>query len=225
MVAFSSLATLFTTVVALSGVNALPRFAGFPEESLVKSEIARRSKGDDSFPALQRRDGAVPLRVDIDNMDADSLNLFILGLQAVQQQDISDPESFYQVAGIHGRPYQAWDNIGGGNPNMGMEFPRWLFQPDFILFGLLMILASDNKTNYGHDWLILGYCTHADILFCTWHRPYLQLYENILWQAIQNIAAAYPAGATGDKYRAIAPNWRWVFMQRKIYHRCVCADG
>ncbi|KEZ46437.1 Tyrosinase [Scedosporium apiospermum] len=37
-----------------------------------------------------------------------------------------------------------------------------------------------------------GYCTHSSILFLTWHRPYLALFEQALYAAAQGIAARYP---------------------------------
>src|SRR4051812_37366861 len=27
-----------------------------------------------------------------------------------------------------------------------------------------------------------GYCTHSDVLFPSWHRPYLALYEQMIWE-------------------------------------------
>lgn len=59
-----------------------------------------------------------------------------------------------------------------------------------------------------------GYCTHVSILFPTWHRPYLALYEQILYGTIQEIAQRYPTGAMRDRYSAAAvkfriPYWDW----------------
>lgn len=81
--------------------------------------------------------------------------------------------SWYQIAGIHGRPYQAFDGV----------------QP-----------TPGNQEN--------GYCTHVSILFPTWHRPYLALYEQVLYGMIQQIAQLWPAGAIRDKYVTAAANFR-----------------
>jgi tyrosinase len=35
--------------------------------------------------------------------------------------------------------------------------------------------AGGNKPVSGSDWS--GYCTHGSMLFPTWHRPYVALYE------------------------------------------------
>ena len=53
-----------------------------------------------------------------------------------------------------------------------------------------------------------GYCAHVSILFPTWHRPYLALYEQVLYRMIQQIALAWPAGAVQDQYVAAAKNFR-----------------
>lgn len=50
--------------------------------------------------------------------------------------------SFFQIGGIHGLPYIAWDGAGADDPAE----------------------AS-------------GYCTHGSVLFPTWHRPYVALFE------------------------------------------------
>lgn len=59
-----------------------------------------------------------------------------------------------------------------------------------------------------------GYCTHTSILFPTWHRPYLALYEQILFGLIRDIASWWPEGDDKDQYVAAAarfriPYWDW----------------
>ena len=51
--------------------------------------------------------------------------------------------------GIHGLPYERWPNQEWNN-----DIPKKPIQP---WFG--------------------GFCTHSSILFLTWHRPYLALFE------------------------------------------------
>lgn len=53
-----------------------------------------------------------------------------------------------------------------------------------------------------------GYCNHVSILFPTWHRPYLALFEQVLYGFIQQIAAQYPQGPTRDRFVAAAKNFR-----------------
>ncbi|KAK6361388.1 hypothetical protein TWF730_005121 [Orbilia blumenaviensis] len=63
--------------------------------------------------------------------DADLLNLFLCGLEAMQAMDQNDQESYFLIAGIHGAPYRAWNGVQGSNPNSGycphasILFPSW----------------------------------------------------------------------------------------------------
>ncbi|XXG94702.1 ammonium transporter Amt1 [Hypoxylon texense] len=58
-----------------------------------------------------------------------------------------------------------------------------------------------------------GYCTHVSILFPTWHRPYLALYEQVLYNIVQYIASLYPLELqdriqkAADSFRV--PYWDW----------------
>ncbi|KAF8243965.1 Di-copper centre-containing protein [Wilcoxina mikolae CBS 423.85] len=59
-----------------------------------------------------------------------------------------------------------------------------------------------------------GYCTHSSVLFLTWHRPYLALYEQVLYDDVQAVAQSFPAGAKRDQLLKIAstfriPYWDW----------------
>ncbi|KJX93717.1 tyrosinase precursor like protein [Zymoseptoria brevis] len=56
-----------------------------------------------------------------------------------------------------------------------------------------------------------SYCTHSSFLFPTWHRPYLALFEQTLYSAVQDIAAKF----SDEKYHAAAkqfrlPYWDWI---------------
>ncbi|KAK0670708.1 putative tyrosinase [Cercophora samala] len=58
-----------------------------------------------------------------------------------------------------------------------------------------------------------GYCTHSSILFPTWHRPYLALYEQVLTNVMRMIAEWWP---DAEKQRYVAavkrfriPYWDW----------------
>ncbi|KAK4239408.1 hypothetical protein C8A03DRAFT_42953 [Achaetomium macrosporum] len=53
-----------------------------------------------------------------------------------------------------------------------------------------------------------GYCTHSSILFLTWHRPYLALFEQSLYNAVQDVAKQFPQGALRDKYMQAAQTFR-----------------
>src|SRR5438094_206541 len=93
-------------------------------------------------------------------------DLLIQGYQALQERSYEDMRSFYQISGIHGLPYTAYDGVTGERPYMSSEFKlgRWG-----------------------------GYCHHRDILFPTWHRGYILLIENQLINEAKEIANKYPA--------------------------------
>ena len=61
----------------------------------------------------------------------------------------SDPQSFFQVGGIHGLPYTPWEGA-----------------------------TVDPPVNAENQWA--GYCFHSSVLFPTWHRPYIALFEVVL---------------------------------------------
>ncbi|KAI1383252.1 Di-copper centre-containing protein [Hypoxylon trugodes] len=58
-----------------------------------------------------------------------------------------------------------------------------------------------------------GYCTHVSIIFPPWHRPYLVLYEQVLYNIIQFIASLYPPDLQDRFQKAAAdfriPYWDW----------------
>nr|BAF74396.1 tyrosinase [Pholiota nameko] len=65
----------------------------------------------------------------------------------------------------------------------------------------------DPNTQWG------GYCTHGSVLFPTWHRPYVLLYEQILHKHVQDIAATYTTSDKAAWVQAAAnlrqPYWDW----------------
>ncbi|KUJ20310.1 Di-copper centre-containing protein [Mollisia scopiformis] len=105
-------------------------------------------------------------------------SLFVQAYNQWQQQPEDFFDSYYQIAGIHGRPYYSWNNApqGPGSPTT-------------------------------------GYCTHGSVLFLSWHRPYLALYEQEIAAIIQDIVQTYPASmqptwqVAADQFRI--PYWDW----------------
>jgi tyrosinase len=89
--------------------------------------------------------------------------------------DESKLTSYYQLAGIHGQPYKAWNGVTGR--------------------------ADATTSGFG------GYCTHSSAIFLTWHRPYLALFEQVLYSVIQELANTFP-NATRAKYVTAAQNFR-----------------
>ncbi|KAF8523809.1 hypothetical protein JB92DRAFT_1518313 [Gautieria morchelliformis] len=59
-----------------------------------------------------------------------------------------------------------------------------------------------------------GYCTHSSILFPSWHRPYLALFEQSLSKHVHEIAREYKDAADKERYLKAAdrfrlPYWDW----------------
>ncbi|PHH63361.1 hypothetical protein CDD81_6058 [Ophiocordyceps australis] len=87
--------------------------------------------------------GSIPLRVEIRQLRADQLkwDLFILALSMFQSMDQDDPLSWYQIAGIHGVPFQPWNGVeavAGANrsgycTHNSVLFPMW-HRPYMALF-------------------------------------------------------------------------------------------
>jgi tyrosinase len=90
------------------------------------------NNGRQSYPRLEIRQ----LR-----NNADQWNLYLLGMERFKNKDKNDRLGFYQIAGIHGRPFVTYD---------GFPTP----------------LLND-----------AGFCPHGNVMFGSWHRPYLALYE------------------------------------------------
>ncbi|KAM0435964.1 hypothetical protein ACHAPT_002856 [Fusarium lateritium] len=121
------------------------------------------------------RNGTLPLRPEIREMKADRYkwDLFILALSMLQYTSQDDPRSWYQIAGIHGVPFEAWSGVEaveGGNMS--------------------------------------GYCMHSSVLFSMWHRPYLALFEQELYQKANVIAGMFPNGTERQAYQDAARNFR-----------------
>ncbi|KAK5168744.1 uncharacterized protein LTR77_006053 [Saxophila tyrrhenica] len=120
----------------------------------------------------------VQSRLEIRQLEAktDQWNLFLLGLRRCQQTDQSDLTSYYQIAGIHGRPYIAWDGVPSAD---GHSSP--------------------------------GYCAHVSNVFLAWHRPYLALFEQTLYQHMIDAVNEFPAGAVRQRYASAALTWRFPY--------------
>ncbi|KAF8988417.1 hypothetical protein BDQ17DRAFT_1374127, partial [Cyathus striatus] len=60
------------------------------------------------------------------------------------------------------------------------------------------------------EWM--GYCTHGSVLFPTWHRPYVMLFEQILHERAKAIADTYTVNKASWQAAANAlrqPFWDW----------------
>ncbi|KAF2011614.1 Di-copper centre-containing protein [Aaosphaeria arxii CBS 175.79] len=102
--------------------------------------------------------------------NSDQWNLYLLGMERFMAKPKNDRESYYQIAGVHGRPFISWNNFGP-------------------------ILNN------------AGFCPHAQTLFGSWHRPYLALFEQSLYQNVQEVINTFPSSQQG-RLRAAARDLR-----------------
>jgi len=104
-------------------------------------------------------DGTAYPRLEIRELqkNEDQFNLYLLALESFMAKPKTDPRSYYQISGIHGRPFIPWNEPG----------------------------PLKN---------IAGYCPHRSVLFGTWHRPYLALYEQALYANAKEVVASFPSG-------------------------------
>ncbi|KAJ6786222.1 hypothetical protein PWT90_05756 [Aphanocladium album] len=125
--------------------------------------------------------GSTPIRPEIRDMRKDGYmwDLYVLALSMFQSVSQDQSLSWYQVAGIHGVPFQPWNGV---QPAPG---------------------ASQS-----------GYCTHSSVLFPTWHRPYLALYEQQMFKLANAIASLFTNATERGLYQQAAsrfriPYWDW----------------
>ncbi|KAI9886218.1 MAG: hypothetical protein M1823_001953 [Watsoniomyces obsoletus] len=184
VMATTRLVLVWSVALALVGhlVQAMPS-----PETLSKRDrvmLMQRQLGTLGITGVQSgrgSDGSVPFRLEIRQMqiqNPDQWNLYLLGLERLQAVDQNQLLSWYQISGIHGRPYTDWDGVP----------------------------AAPGQNNN-------GYCTHTSVLFGTWHRPYLALYEQVLYNTIQQIVNEFN-GTEQERYRGAAetfriPYWDW----------------
>lgn len=111
-----------------------------------------------SLEGVNNVTGQRPFRQDISTFknSGPAFDLYILSLQKFQQQNQSVLLSFYQVAGSV----------------LLLVFDLWLLTRGQGIHGRPYI-AWDGV--YGA--FQSGYCTHSSILFPSWHRPYVALFE------------------------------------------------
>ncbi|KAK0712040.1 hypothetical protein B0H67DRAFT_647365 [Lasiosphaeris hirsuta] len=128
---------------------------------------------------------SIPERKDVRDVfkkDKVMWELFLLGLYKFQQDGAKD-RSYFDIAGIHGEPYTAWNGVD--RTVMGKK-DSWSLRR-----------AGSN------------YCSHSSALFATWHRPYLALFEQELHRHVldeaKRLGGRYPEKASGFRL----PYWDW----------------
>ncbi|KAF2753869.1 Di-copper centre-containing protein [Pseudovirgaria hyperparasitica] len=132
-----------------------------------------------------------PVRKELRDLSDKELYLFLEGLEKLKRVDKDDPLSYFQLAGIHGVPYRT-------------PWPR---------------TATKEELDVSKG-ALRGFCTHTSIIFLTWHRPYLALFESALHRHVQDVAIGIPdTNPEKGEYLLIAKNlrlpyWDWARPDR-----------
>ncbi|KAF4497184.1 tyrosinase precursor [Fusarium agapanthi] len=137
-----------------------------------------------------------------DPKDRRQWTLFVLALERFKSMPVDDRLSYFQIAGIHGYPEVAWD---------GAPEPKH---------------APDKKTKQAGDQPFGGYCNHNSLNFPTWHRPYMLLFEQRIWENMKSIVSDWVDNcglptSEADKWYKAARHWRmpyWDWARRQRYH-------
>jgi tyrosinase len=97
------------------------------------------SNGRQSYPRLEIRQLA---------RNSDQWNLYLLGMERFQSKDKNDKLSYYQVSGVHGRPFQTWNNFptplvnqAGFCPHGSTLFGSW-HRPYLAIFEVRLLVYS-----------------------------------------------------------------------------------
>ncbi|KAK4181554.1 hypothetical protein QBC36DRAFT_174782 [Triangularia setosa] len=191
---------------------------GFDVHRRVKRQFAQPStmvvRGD-----AGRQGGDVQVRREIRELEQDheAWTLYLLGMSMMQFTDQGSPTSWYGITGWFGHPRAS---------SMSFFFllRRWYRHKRVEGFFCLTVVHycagihgmphqtwGGVRPTPGNE--ETGYCTHSSILFPTWHRPYLALYEQVLSNLIQMIATWWPEDQRQSYVDAAKrfriPYWDW----------------
>ncbi|CAL5873567.1 uncharacterized protein PFLUO_LOCUS7847 [Penicillium psychrofluorescens] len=131
--------------------------------------------------AVNTQTGERPSRLhiaDLQKTGGAPWDLYIQAISAFQAVPEDQENSWFQVLGIHGLPFESWNGVGNVKGAA-----------------------------------ITGYCPHNEVLFGSWHRPYVALFEQEVIRHAKTIANQY-TGSQKAKYVNAAqslriPFWDW----------------
>lgn len=134
--------TVLLALVELAAVRAIS-IAHFPSsDSHANNALQQRQEEHFNFSVTGVQGTPYP-RLEIRTLEqnSDLFNLYLLGLERFQATDQEDMLSYFQVAGIHGRPFFEWDGVRPVEGGEGMGycvhttnlFPPW-HRPYLALF-------------------------------------------------------------------------------------------
>ena len=113
-------------------------------------------------------------------------SLFIRALRVFQGMDFRDLLSYFQVAAIHGLPAVSWDS----DPT-----PR--------------LVTETYPGNYAQNDVTPDfYCPHQSLIFPTWHRAYMLLFEQRLWEIMNTQVVPQIPLIYREQWQLAANTWR-----------------
>lgn len=162
--------------------------------------------------------GAPRMRKEIDELikDADCFNLYLLALIDLQRLPDTPEEhyygtrrprwdapfSYFQIAGIHGKPFSPWDGVTQES---------------------LGIRKHQGEDAVHEPSVQAGYCSHSSDLFPTWHRAYLAMYEQSVFLQMISIAKVFPPQHQKKYLNACErfgiPYWDPFLPRRKVMNK------
>ncbi|KAF4461201.1 hypothetical protein FALBO_12005 [Fusarium albosuccineum] len=124
--------------------------------------------------------------------------LMILAMNRFKAMGVEKKLSYFQVAGIHAYPLQPWDGAAPPPKDPTKKPPP-------------------GANPYG------GYCQHNTITFPTWHRPYMLLFEKLVWTHMNDIIDEWGLESSlKAEWKAAADTWRlpyWDWARKQKYNK------
>ncbi|TDZ67999.1 Tyrosinase [Colletotrichum trifolii] len=146
-----------------------------------------------------------PVRVEVRDMikdHPDQWNLYLLGLERFKSEAVSEklPLSYFELAGQLSLIVYRLTGSNAPSAIHGLPYKKWPDQP------------WNNMTRVDNPFG--GFCTHSSILFLSWHRPYLAIFEAELYKHVNFVANAYADDERKADYVRAAktfrmPYWDW----------------
>ena len=167
-----------------------------------------RRQDSGSFIHVTGATGTIDWRQEVFTLQSDAAawNIYLLALERFKNMPASDPMSWYQIAGIHGQPYVAWDNVGpcsncslaGYCTHQSTLFPTW-HRPYLALFEQSLInnaIAAANEFS-GDDQTL--YLEKANIIRMV-SRKLLSSAHALAQRSFRDAAVAFMHAATRYAY-------------------------
>ncbi|KAF5660864.1 tyrosinase precursor [Fusarium heterosporum] len=126
--------------------------------------------------------------------------LMVMAMNRFKAIGVEERLSYFQVAGIHAYPLQPWD--GAKPPPQDPKDPNKL---------------PPGANPYG------GYRQHNTITFPTWHRPYMMLFEQLVWKHMNEIIEEWKLDTAQEtEWKKAADTWRlpyWDWARKQQYNQ------